>query len=64
METLVGFAVGYYVGTREGRAGMAKLISSWKAIRKQADLKTVVGGAIELLTPVVKEMAQVTSGRA
>lgn len=64
METLLGFAVGYYVGTKDGRAGMARLVESWKAIRKQTDVKELVGGAIGVLAPVVKEMAQLNGRRA
>ena len=43
METLIGFAVGFVVGTREGREGMARITDAYKQIRKNAGLKDLVG---------------------
>ena len=31
MEALIGFAIGYYVGTRDGREGLQKAISAFDA---------------------------------
>lgn len=64
METLVGFAVGYYVGTKDGREGLARLVESWKEIRKRTHLKDLVGGAIGAIAPIAKEVGQLTARRA
>ena len=34
METLIGFIAGYLVGTREGKAGLARLRESVDSIRR------------------------------
>jgi hypothetical protein len=61
VETLVGFAVGFVVGTREGREGLVRITEAYKAIRKQAGLKDLVGGAVGALAPLVREL---TAARA
>ena len=63
METLIGFAVGFVVGTREGREGMARITDAYKQIRKNAGLKDLVGGAVGVLAPVVRELTA-TAARA
>lgn len=56
METLVGFAFGFWLGTKEGKEGMARLVESWKAIRESTELKNLVGGAIGVVVPIVNEI--------
>jgi len=53
METLIGFAVGYLVGTKQGREGLAKVRESWDAIRQSPEVRqflqtgaTVAGSAV------------------
>jgi hypothetical protein len=62
METVVGFAVGYLVGTREGRKGVDKLRDSLMAIRESADVKQLVGEALGALAPIMREVARSTGG--
>jgi hypothetical protein len=64
METLVGFAVGFYLGTREGKKGLDKLRDSWLAIRESADVKHLMGEAAGALGPVMREVARATGGAA
>lgn len=46
METLIGFAIGYLVGTKQGRDGLAKVRESLDAIRNSPDVRQmVVAGA-------------------
>jgi hypothetical protein len=56
METLVGFAFGFWLGTKEGKEGVAKILESWKAIRESTELKNLVGGAIGVVVPIVSEI--------
>jgi len=35
METLVGFAVGFLVGTKEGKEGRDKILQSWPQSRSR-----------------------------
>jgi hypothetical protein len=59
METIVGFVAGYLVGAREGREGLERLRSSWKAIRSSPEVRKLAGEAV-----TVAEMAfRRTSGR-
>lgn len=62
METLVGFAVGFFVGTREGKEGLAKLRASIEAIRDSADFNKLIGEAIGAVAPLMRELASATGG--
>jgi hypothetical protein len=57
METMIGFVVGYFVGTREGRAGFEKARASWEAIRRSAELREMVGMAVAAATPMARQLA-------
>lgn len=61
METLVGFAVGFLVGTRLGQDGLARLRDSWVTIRESADVRHLVGEAATAVAPLVRELSR-TSG--
>ena len=63
VEVLIGFAVGFLVGTREGKDGVAKLRSSVATIRESGDVKHLVGEAATALAPVMRELARATGGR-
>lgn len=53
METLIGFAVGYYVGTREGKAGLRKAMESLEAIRDSDEVRQLAG----MIAPTLKKIA-------
>jgi hypothetical protein len=62
METLVGFAFGFVLGTREGKDGLARLRDSWAAIKDSADMKHLIGEAMSAMGPAMREVARVTGG--
>ena len=62
METLVGFAVGFFVGTREGREGVTKLRETWAAIRESGDVKHLLGEATTAVAPIMRVLARATGG--
>lgn len=62
VETLVGFAVGFLVGTREGKDGLAKLRETLSAIRESADVKHLVGEAFAAVVPVMRELSAAAGG--
>ncbi|MGQ0631354.1 MAG: hypothetical protein ACT4P1_09945 [Sporichthyaceae bacterium] len=64
METLVGFGVGFLVGTKEGKEGLAKIRESLAAIRSSAEVQRLVGEALAVLVPIMKEVARASGGRA
>ena len=46
METLIGFAVGYLVGTQHGREGLAKVREAWGAVSTSPEVRqALVAGA-------------------
>jgi hypothetical protein len=40
MEVLIGFAVGYWVGTRQGREGLERAIDSVREIAELAERRS------------------------
>jgi hypothetical protein len=54
METIVGFVAGYLVGTREGREGLDRLRSSWKAIRTSPEMRKMATEALAVAEMAVR----------
>jgi hypothetical protein len=54
METIVGFVAGYLVGTREGKAGLERLKTSWNAIRSSPEVRKMASDAVVLAEQVVR----------
>ena len=46
MEVVLGFAVGYYIGTRQGRKGLQEAIESAQAIMASPESRRFLGQAI------------------
>ena len=55
METVLGFIVGYLVGTSHGRAGLAKVRTSAEAIRTSPELRRLAGEATGIAGIVLKQ---------
>jgi hypothetical protein len=53
METFIGFIVGYLVGSREGKAGVERLKTSWKAIRTSPEVRKLATDAVSVAGQVV-----------
>ena len=62
MLTLVGFAIGYVVGAQQGREGMNKLLSSWRAIQSSEEFAASLESARALLTNVAKQAFETGTG--
>jgi hypothetical protein len=62
METLIGFAIGFMVGTRQGKEGVSRMRETLLAIRESPDVRQVVGDAVVAFSPVVRELARATGG--
>jgi hypothetical protein len=54
METIIGFVAGYLVGAREGKAGLERLKTSWRAITSSPEVRKMASDAIVLAEQVVK----------
>ena len=46
MEVLIGFAVGYWVGTRQGRQGLERAVDSVREIAASPETKRLLGEGI------------------
>jgi len=58
MEVLVGFAVGFIAGTKEGRDGLARIIEAANDIRNSKEVQKLVESALVMGMPVMKELTR------
>ena len=54
MGVMIGFVLGYVVGTRSGAEGYEELTSAIKSILSSGELKELAGSAIAMLGDVLK----------
>jgi hypothetical protein len=54
LETLVGFAVGYYVGTQQGREGLDKALSAWRSLSKSEEFAGLTSNLVEMGSGLMK----------
>jgi len=67
VEVVIGFAVGYWVGTRQGREGMQKALESAQAIWAHPETRRLLGeglSAAETVAAPVLDRARSKSRRA
>lgn len=55
METIIGFLVGYVVGSREGKEGLERLRTSWKAITTSPEVRKLAGEALSVAEQVTEQ---------
>jgi hypothetical protein len=67
VEVVIGFAVGYLVGTRQGRKGMLEALDSAQAIWTSPETRRLLGevlsGAQTLAGPVIERAGGKQGGR-
>jgi hypothetical protein len=49
MEVIIGFAVGYWVGTRQGRQGLERALDTAREIWESPETRHLVGEALSSL---------------
>ena len=49
VETVIGFAFGYWVGTRQGREGMQKALDSAREIWASPETRRLAAGGLSAL---------------
>ncbi|MGH2706871.1 MAG: hypothetical protein ACRDJG_02260 [Actinomycetota bacterium] len=54
LETMVGFALGYYVGTQQGREGLVKALSALKSISKSEEFTGLTTNLLAMGSGLVK----------
>jgi hypothetical protein len=52
MEVIVGFAVGYWVGTRQGREGLQRALDTARDIWESPETRNMVGEGLSALQSV------------
>jgi hypothetical protein len=52
MEVLIGFAFGYWVGTRQGREGLERAIDSVREIAAHPETRRLLGEGLSAAAPV------------
>jgi hypothetical protein len=57
MEAVIGFVVGYLAGSRDGRAGLERLRTSWHAIRTSPEVRKLAAEAAVIAEATVRQAA-------
>jgi hypothetical protein len=52
VETVLGFAIGYFIGTRQGREGLQKALDSAQAIMASEETRRLLGEGLSALESV------------
>jgi hypothetical protein len=60
VETIIGFVVGYLIGSREGKAGLKRLQESWQAIRTSPEAHRLAADALSFAEAAARQ----ASGRS
>ena len=67
MDVLIGFAVGYWVGTRQGREGLQKAMDSAQAIWASPETKRLVSEGLTafeaVAAPAMDRLGTKSNGR-
>jgi hypothetical protein len=61
MEVLIGFAFGYWVGTRQGREGLERAIDSVREIAAHPETRRLLGEGLAAAAPLAKVLSKGTS---
>lgn len=55
MGAIVGFALGYYLGAKEGKEGLQRLMDSWEYVSKTEEFKSLVSSAATFASSALKQ---------
>jgi len=55
MGAIVGFALGYYLGCREGKEGLQRLLDSWDYVSKTDEFKSLLSSAATFASGALKQ---------
>ena len=64
MEVVIGFAVGYYIGTRQGRKGLQEAIESAQAIMASPETRRLLSEAINTFETVAGPAMERVGGKS
>ena len=63
MEVLIGFAVGYWVGTRHGRQGLEEALDAAREIWRSPETRQVLGEGLSALRAIAAGNAALRGSR-
>jgi len=63
MGAMIGFALGYVLGTRAGDKGWEELQASWKTISSSAEVRDLIAGGLVTARELVRQGATVMAVR-
>jgi hypothetical protein len=52
---MIGFALGYVLGTRAGQEGYQEMVDAVKSITTSGELRELAGGVVSLIGDVLKQ---------
>jgi hypothetical protein len=53
MEVLIGFAIGYWAGTRQGRKGLEQTLETARGIWESPETRRLLGEGLSAVTPIM-----------
>jgi hypothetical protein len=63
MGTMIGFAMGYMLGTRAGERGWEELRESWKTISTSGEMRDLLSGGLALARDLLRQGATLMAER-
>ena len=54
MEVLIGFAIGYWAGTRQGRKGLEQALETARGIWESPETRRLLGEGLSAVTPIME----------
>ncbi len=63
MGAMVGFALGYVLGTRAGQEGFEELRASWKTISSSEEVRILVTGGMATMVDLARRGSELLSDR-
>jgi hypothetical protein len=64
METVIGFVIGYWIGTRQGREGMQKALDSAREIWASPETRRLAGEGLSVLESVAAPASEMLRGKS
>lgn len=63
MGTIIGFALGYYLGVKAGPGGFDELVDAWKSISGSQEMRDLLAGGASILRDMLKQGGSIMSER-
>ena len=63
MEVILGFAAGYWVGTRQGREGLARAMDSARAIWESPEARRLLGEGLTTFEAAIPAIGRMQRNR-